>query len=308
MGWFSNRKGRRKEKAGEISEGPHRSPGFEEICRFLETEPAYAVLDLGASSTETVELLAELCDDFVVQDVFHSTASAKGVRSEIFRFESAEDVSLPEGRRFDVVLMWDVLHYLAPEERAPFVARMARCCEPGAMVLLIASSIAAIPPEPIHFKALRRDRLDYLLSDERCPSPGLTTREVEKIMQGFMPVRIFQLRNGLQEMVFQIAEAPRGAAEGSKPEVEARPEEAETPLDEPAVGPGQLRLDVAPPENEPTVSAGGEGSEDGPEADTAEASSAEMETEEDRSEDDTAESKKPKPRARSRRRSSRPKR
>lgn len=210
MGWFSSRKGRRKEKAGEISEGPHRSPGFEVVCRFLETEPAYAVLDLGASSTESVEFLSELCDDLIVQDVFHTKSTLKGVRADAFRFESADDVSLPGDRRFDVVLMWDLLHYLAPEDRGPFVARLAHCCEPNAMILLTASSIATIPPEPIHFKIQRRDRLDYVLSDDRTPSPGLTTREVEKVMAGFQPVRIFQLRNGLQEMVFQIADPPTG--------------------------------------------------------------------------------------------------
>ena len=229
MGWFSSRKGRRKESAGKIYEGPHRSPGFEEICHFLETEPAYSVLDLGASSTESVEFISDLCDDLIVQDVFHSTRAASGVRSEIFRFESAKDVSLPNPeQKFDVVLMWDILHYLAPEDRGPFIERLALNCAPNAMVLLSASSIAEIPPEPIHFKVLRRDRLEYVLSDDRAPSPGLTTREVEKVMKAFEPVRIFQLRNGLQEMVFQIPNPPQEAKKKAPAKAPAPKAQAKT--------------------------------------------------------------------------------
>ena len=227
MGWFSSRHRRKRESAGNIYAGPQRSPGFEVICRFLETEPAYTVLDLGPSSTESLEFLSELCDDLVVQDVFHSSVTGTGARSEIFRFDSAKSVSLPKpAQKYDVILVWDLLHYLAPEERRPFIQRLAVRCAPNAMVLVMASSIVEIPPEPIHFKALRRDRLEYCLGDERTGSPGMTTRVVEQLMIEFQPLRTFQLRNGLQEMVFQSPEPPP-ADEGPKSGLETSSRQVE---------------------------------------------------------------------------------
>lgn len=218
VGWFSSRQRRKREAAGKIYAGIQRSPGFEVICQFLETEPAYTILDLGPSSTESLEFLSEMCDDLVVQDVFHSSVNNTGARSETFRFESAKAVSLPNpNQKFDVILVWDLLHYLSPEDRAPFVRRLAERCAPNAMVLITASSIAEIPPEPIHFKALRRDRLEYCMGDERAESPGMTTRIVEQLMTGFVPLRNFQLRNGLQEMVFQVPEPP-SSSEAQKEE------------------------------------------------------------------------------------------
>ncbi len=227
MGWFSSRQRRKRESAGRIYAGAQRSPGFEVICQFLETEPAYTILDLGASSTESLEFLSELCDDLVIQDVFHSSATSTGTRSEIFRFENARAVSLPKpSQKFDVILVWDLLHYLSPEDRAPFIRRLAERCAPNAMVLITASSIAEIPPEPIQFKALRPDRLEYCLGDERAKSPGMTTRIVEQLMIGFVPLRNFQLRNGLQEMVFQIPEPPSSS--------EAKKEEESSGASDPA--------------------------------------------------------------------------
>ncbi|MEL7061895.1 MAG: hypothetical protein AAGN46_17850, partial [Acidobacteriota bacterium] len=46
------------------------------------------------------------------------------------------------------------------------------------------------------------DRLIYAFDSEVGEPPGLRTRDVEKAMRGFRPLRTFQLRNGLQELVF----------------------------------------------------------------------------------------------------------
>lgn len=201
--WFSRSPARRPSEAGQIHAGPERSPGFELLCQRIATKSPNAILDLGPSSTENLEFLATLCDNVMVQDLFHSAGEQGGQRSTVFHFDDAHKVPLPSKRKFDVVLMWDLLHYFEASERAPFVKRLARICQEGALVLVMGSAIAPIPRTPIHFKIEAKNRLNYVIdSEEWADSPGLNTRTVESAMKGFAPMRLFQLRNGLQEFLF----------------------------------------------------------------------------------------------------------
>ncbi|MEM8933360.1 MAG: hypothetical protein AAGE94_19375, partial [Acidobacteriota bacterium] len=88
-------------------------------------------------------------------------------------------------------------------ERARLAARLAARLEPGAPILVHASSVSKVPPTPIQFKVDDNGHLQYVLGDDRVPSPGLSTREVERALVGYEPIRLFQLRNGYMEMVFR---------------------------------------------------------------------------------------------------------
>lgn len=203
MSWFSRKSTRREAPPGVLVDGAGRSPGMAAVVEHLRRLRDPAVLDLGASSSESLGYLSELAHDVAIQDVFHSSGQSEGQRAEAFRFRRAEDVSLPEPADglFDAILAWDVLHYLPRAERPRFGARLAALCAPRGRVLVVASETARIPPTPIHFKILAEDRLEYVLSSSRVEPPGVTTRDVE---QAFVPLeseRIYQLRNGLRELV-----------------------------------------------------------------------------------------------------------
>lgn len=219
MSWFSRRRPKDDRKAGEIappelSSGVQRSPGLALLSQELAKRPPGAILDLGSSSTETVQFLSRYCDNISIQDLFQSARPPAGARATIFRFDDGALQALPEaGEKFDLILVWDLLHYFERSECAPLIDRLAARCQPGALVFLLASAIAPIPLTPIRFKVHSVELLDYHLpSEERVASPQLRTRDVEQIMAGFSPVRLFQLRNGLQEFLFRY-EGPPDAAE-----------------------------------------------------------------------------------------------
>ncbi len=215
MSWFSRRKSAPNAPGpGRLETGVHRSPGLARLCSELDRRRPESILDLGASSTENVRFLSRFTANLCIQDIFHGACDESGLRSEVFRFGDPEKLELPAaGERFDVVLMWDLVHYFEPEDLRHFVARLAGYCQPDAMVLLIAASVASIPLVPIKFKIESVDSLHYSVPEgERIAPVGFNTRQVEGMMQGFEPVRFIQLRNGLQEFLFRYA----GEEENSK--------------------------------------------------------------------------------------------
>jgi len=186
-----------------LESGVHRAPGLATLCDGLAGEKARSVLDFGPSSTENVEFLSRLVERVQIQDLFRSCGGTYGARAEIYRFPAVERIALPEDGPYDAILLWDLLHYFEPSQIPPLVARLGRLSRPGSRVLLIASAKVPIPPTPVQFKIAGRDRLVYrVATDQRLPPPQLTPRQIEKLFRGFAPLRLFQLRNGLQELLF----------------------------------------------------------------------------------------------------------
>ncbi len=216
MGWFSRRKSATSALGpSELSSGVYRSPGMTRLAQELDRRRPAAILDLGASSTGNVSFFSRYTSNMCIQDLFHGCDDT-GRPAATFRFEPAEALQFPaEGELFDMVLMWDLIHYFEPADRKRFIERLAAYCQPDAFVFLLGSSTTSIPLVPIQFKIAGSDSLHYVVAEgDRMEPGGLTTRQVEGLMEGFQPLRCFQLRNGLQEFLFRY----RGVAAGSQRE------------------------------------------------------------------------------------------
>lgn len=215
MSWFSRRKPV-VEALGpaQLVSGVYRSPGLARLASELDRRRPGSILDLGVSSTENVSFFSRYTQNLRIQDLFHSACEEAGRRSTAFRFGATESLELPAaGERFDVILMWDLIHYFEPAARRPFIERLSAHCEPEALVFLIASSSTAIPLIPIQFKIASEDSLYYTMPEEERTERGdFTTRQIEGLMVDFEPQRFFQLRNGVQEFLFRY----RGEVESSE--------------------------------------------------------------------------------------------
>jgi len=211
MSWLS-RSRYRNEILGPhaLVTGVHSSPGLTALCARLDRCKPRAILDLGASSTENLRFLSRYCDNVAVENLARSrsavaTKARSGAsRSAPFRLPDVDALSLPVDSSFDVVLMWDLLHYVERAQLTRFIARLAGLCRKDALVLLLASSTTPITPTPMYFRIEGHDRLYYGVSaDPPLPAPHFTPGEVEHRMRGFRPLRLYQLRNGLQEFLFR---------------------------------------------------------------------------------------------------------
>ena len=192
MSWFSRRQPKPPKPVGlappGLESGLHRSPGLSLLSAELEKRPIRAILDLGPSSTGTVKFLSRFCDNISIQDLFHSSAPQSGARSTIFRFDAGAVRALPEEReRFDVILLWDLLHYFERSEIGSFVARLAERCREDTLDFLLASAIAPIPLTPIRFQVHDSETLLYQVpSAERVASAPHPRRRADH--GGLQPV------------------------------------------------------------------------------------------------------------------------
>lgn len=225
MSWFSRRKPR-GEFPGEVgvTAGSHRSPGVAALSEELAKRRIESILDLGGSHNENLAYLGQYCGNIVIHDVVGASGEASAPRASLFQIDAGA-LALPADTRFDVLLLWDLLHYVERSQVEPFVARLGGLARPDALVLLLAAGSTPIPLTPIRFKIRDRDHLHYeVTSERRGPAPRFTPRQVERLMDGFRPVRFFQLRNGLQEFLFRYE-----AREAEKPEEQEEPRRTKEP-------------------------------------------------------------------------------
>ncbi len=206
MSWFSRRKpqGDYPQAVG-VTSGVHRSPGMAVLSEELAKRRVETILDLGTSLNENLEYLSRFCENISIRDLVGAGGGPEHEvpRATLFQID-VESPALEVDARFDVVLLWDLLHYVPRKQSERFVARLAEMCHAETLVLLMASGSTPIPLTPIRLKIRDRDHLTYEVTGERrSPAPHFTPREVEQTMKGFRPVRFFQLRNGLQEFLFR---------------------------------------------------------------------------------------------------------
>lgn len=205
MSWFSRRKhhGEFPAQVGATS-GTHSSPGVAALADELAKRRVESILDLGASHNDNLVFLGQYCGNIVIHDLVGVRGEAlTAPRASLFQVRP-ESLAIDAGRGFDVILLWDLLHYVERSQAGVFVARLADLARPGALVLLLAAGSTPIPLIPIRFKIRDRGHLCYeVASERRGPAPRFTPRQVERLMEGFCPVRFFQLRSGLQEFLFQ---------------------------------------------------------------------------------------------------------
>lgn len=203
MSWIFGRK-KAQEREADASSEVFSSPGFAIVAERLMRRPGSTVLELGAPSTESLAFLARNSHDVEVVDLYHSTGPTRAATLRGL-LPPASQLPLPEGEgRFDVILLWDLLHYIDPAERRQFGVRLATLAKSGALIFVFASSSKEIPSSPIHFRIEAADRLRYgITGNDKLPPPRLGARDVEQAMVSFTAERIFQLRNGFQEIVLE---------------------------------------------------------------------------------------------------------
>jgi hypothetical protein len=117
--------------------------------------------------------------------------------------ELAPLVDFGQGTTFDLVLLWSLIDYLAPECIRALVTLLARVCVPGSFLLALSSTTKQIPAVPIRFRFADEETLLYHVdSDQVREAPRYTPRDLAQMMAGFRVQQSFLLKNGIQEYLF----------------------------------------------------------------------------------------------------------
>jgi len=170
------------------------APGVAALFAGLSEDGSHAVLDFGAAAETNLRLYSRFARRIRFADLLtdppHGDAWAAALRA------------LPPhpDQPYDIVLVWNLLDRLAPEERPPLVERLTRLTASGARLYVVVDASSEPNTQPFRFTLLDVDRVSQqAVGPPHPPQPQLLPAEVERLLEPFRVVRGFTLRHGLRE-------------------------------------------------------------------------------------------------------------
>ncbi len=183
-----------------------RSLGLEALMESLHADRKYSILDLGQAVGANIEFYSRFASRIRIEDLYQTLVESRF-------FERGEDppdetvlgriMSFPSGERFDIVMSWDLLNYLTPDE----LKVLLKCLNPfftgGTLFFALISTLKEMPAYPRNYRILDAATLQYCAgSTETRACPRFAPRELSLLMSDFRIHNSYMLRNGMQEYVF----------------------------------------------------------------------------------------------------------
>jgi hypothetical protein len=103
---------------------------------------------------------------------------------------------------YDIVLGWDLLTWLAPDERAAATARLAEITAPRARIHLIVDGTGAATAQPLEYTLVGTGRIaEQSVGPPQRVSHPLLPAQLERALSPLEVMRAFVLRTGGREVV-----------------------------------------------------------------------------------------------------------
>ena len=199
----------RSESASASRAGPspsrQTSLALKSLLHSLDGSTRPSVLDLGAATGENLAFLSGLGARLSIADLYRSLLPVRDQLGPASDPSSFFDDLLPgvPGAPFDVILAWDVLNYMTPEEIAWLTTSVGRRSKPGAVMLAFVASSGEIPVRPATYNILDEETLAVsAAAPRRRPAPRYSEPMLLRLMPGMSVESRFQLRNETVEYLF----------------------------------------------------------------------------------------------------------
>lgn len=186
-------------QAGEII---HRSPGITAIYNELKSSRRNNILDLGSSSGKSFEFFSTLsCHiHFEGVDAFLAESSDAWMSGAALRAGLDDYLSeFGEGKKFDIILAWDILNYLDRETLHWLVVRLNRYCHANTLLHCLKYVGRNLSASPRHYQII--DQYSIKMSDPGTlcsrPFPSLDTNTTLKSMPGYSMEHTFMQQEGM---------------------------------------------------------------------------------------------------------------
>ncbi|HSR43263.1 MAG TPA: hypothetical protein VLL48_13840 [Longimicrobiales bacterium] len=200
MSWL-RRLGRAPPPEPEEEEGGPRpveraAPGISALFEGVRADRSHTVLDFGPASEGSLELYSRYAQRIRFADLL--TAPPGGSSWT----EALDAVPRYPGHPYDLVLAWNLLDRMAPEQRPAVVERLADLTGPGARLYMVMDSSGGATTQPLRFTLQGTRRV----SQEPAGPPHPAWRrplpaEVERLVAPFRVVQAYVLRLGMREYV-----------------------------------------------------------------------------------------------------------
>lgn len=183
------------------------SPGLAALFDALEKGIDHSVLDLGPARGGHLQVLARFARQVRFAGLVPRTAVGDAWR------EALGAVPPNPSAPYDVVLAWDLLDRLVPDERALAVQHLASITGPRARLhVIVGSESRAAPTAPRTFTLLDAGRIrEEPIGPPEPQAHPLLPAQVERALAPFEVVRAFVVRAGAREYMAMKAVEPRGS-------------------------------------------------------------------------------------------------
>jgi hypothetical protein len=172
------------------------APGVAALFAGVREDGSHAVLDLGAAAETTLGLYSGFARRIRFADLLTDPPHGEAWAAELRALPRHPD------QPYDLVLAWNLLDYLAPEERPPLVERLTQLTASGARLYVLVDASGEPNTHPLRFNLLGVDRVgQQVVGPPRPAQPQLLPAEVERLLAPFQVVHAFTLRLGLREYV-----------------------------------------------------------------------------------------------------------
>ena len=186
------------------------SRGLQEFFSYIRGQSGLTILDFGAATQQNVSFITNLghrlySENFLqlLKESFSAETADQSNPGRIDAFLK-QALDYPDGR-FDGVLVWDVLEYLAPPLLAAVVERLHKIVRPQSYMLAFFHSDDK--QEAVPYYTFRIQDLNTLQVDQhgsRQPVQLFNNRSLEKLFSRFGSVKFFLTRERLREVIIKV--------------------------------------------------------------------------------------------------------
>jgi len=172
------------------------APGVAALFAGVSEDESHAVLDFGAAAETSLRLYSGFARRIRFADLLTDTPHGEAWAAALRALPPHPD------QPYDLVMAWNLLDCLAPEERPPLVERLTQLTASGARLYVVVDASGEPTSHPLRFTLPSVDRVgQQAVGPPRPAQPQLLPAEVERLLAPFRVVHAFTLRLGLREYV-----------------------------------------------------------------------------------------------------------
>jgi len=187
----------------------HSSLGLDAICQRLQDATTCGILDLGKVKGDNVQFWSRYSPFLHIADL-GSILPLPVVPEDPEISEPPEPdwdrlLPLPDNRKFDVILAWDLLNYLEILDVSSLIRYLSRFCCPGTLLFALIFDLKEMPEEISVYRIVDEERLCYEYGSAALRTcPRHQPRPITAAMPQFRVANSFRLRNGVVEYIFSF--------------------------------------------------------------------------------------------------------
>jgi hypothetical protein len=184
------------------------SLALDALCRKLQDIGVCDILELGPARGRNIGFWSRFSPSIYIADLRSNLPLPAMTPESPDREDRPEPdwgqiLQLPDDRRFNVILAWDLLNYLEITDVSSLIRYLARFCRPGAILLALMYDQKQMPAEITIYQILDEKMLSYENSSQEMRNcPRHQPRAIAEAMQKFHPSDSFRLKNGIIEYLF----------------------------------------------------------------------------------------------------------